>query len=138
VQHAVAAARLAVRRGFWVAAADVAERIVWATGLVRGLSPEQACDRVNLLVGTSLATQESVPAAFALLSTLPDDPWPATLLAASVGGDCDTIAAITGAIAGACHGVQAFPADSRATVARVNHLGLDAVADELLKLREQG
>jgi len=135
VALAVTAARQAVRRGFWVAAADVAERIVWATDLVRGMSPEQACERVNLLVGTSLATQESVPAAFALLSVLPDDPWHATLLAASVGGDCDTIAAITGAIAGACHGVDAFPADTRVTVARVNHLDLDTVADQLLELR---
>ena len=137
VEHAVAAARLAVRRGYWVAAADVAERIVWATGLVHGMTPEQACDRVNLLVGTSLATQESVPAAFALLATLPNDPWSATLLAASVGGDCDTIAAITGSIAGACHGVHAFPAESRATVAGVNHLDLDTVADELLVLRRK-
>jgi ADP-ribosylglycohydrolase len=135
VALAVAAARQAVRRGFWVAAADVAERIVWATDLVRGMSPEQACERVNLLVGTSLATQESVPAAFALLSALQDDPWQATLLAASVGGDCDTIAAITGAIAGACHGVDAFPADARTTVARVNHLDLDTVAGQLLELR---
>jgi len=137
VALAVEAARRAVRRGFWVAAADVAERIIWATELVRGASAEQASERVNLLVGTSLATQESVPAAFALLSALQDDPWQATLLAASVGGDCDTIAAMTGAIAGACHGVDAFPADARATVARVNDLDLDTVADRLLKLREQ-
>ena len=135
VALAATAARQAVRRGFWVAAADVAERIVWATDLVRGASPEQACERVNLLVGTSLATQESVPAAFALLSAFQDDPWQATLLAASVGGDCDTIAALTGAVAGACHGVDAFPADARATVARVNRLDLDTVADQLLELR---
>jgi ADP-ribosylglycohydrolase len=136
VEFAVAAARVAVRRGFWVAAADVAERILWATELVRGADAEEACDRVGLLVGTSLATQESVPAAFALLSTRQDDPWHATLLAASVGGDCDTIAAITGAIAGACHGVDAFPADARATVAHVNRLDLDTLADELLVLRK--
>ena len=135
VEFAVAAARAAVRRGFWVAAADVAERIVWAAGLVRGMSPEQACDRVYLLVGTSLSTQESVPAAFALLAALPDDPWQATRLSASVGGDCDTIAAITGAITGACHGADAFPADARATVTSVNHLDLDTVADQLLALR---
>ena len=136
VEFAVAAARRAVRRGFWVAAADVAERIVWATDLVRGASVEQACERVNLLVGTSLATQESVPAAFALLAVSPDDPWLATRLAASIGGDCDTIAAMTGAIAGAGHGVEAFPADARETVVRVNRLDLDAVADQLLELRE--
>jgi ADP-ribosylglycohydrolase len=35
VEVAVSAARLAAGLGHWVAAADVAERIVWATGLVR-------------------------------------------------------------------------------------------------------
>ena len=137
IELAVIAARQAAKRGFWVAAADVAERIVWATQLVRGADVEQACERVNLLVGTSLATQESVPAAFALLATSPDDPWQATRLAASIGGDCDTIAAITGAIAGACHGAESFPSDARATVTDVNHLSLDAVTTQLLKLRER-
>jgi ADP-ribosylglycohydrolase len=137
IELAVIAARQAVKRGFWVAAADVAERIVWATQLIRGADVEQACERVNLLVGTSLATQESVPAAFALLATSPNDPWQATRLAASIGGDCDTIAAITGAIAGACHGAESFPSDARATVTDVNHLNLDAVATQLLKLRER-
>ncbi len=119
-----------------MAAADVAERIVWATGLVRGLTEAQVCERVYALVGTSLATQESVPAAFAVLAACPDDPWRAALLAASVGGDCDTIAAIAGAVGGACHGVDAFPADARETLARVNPtLQLDATAAALLELR---
>jgi ADP-ribosylglycohydrolase len=137
VELAVAAARQAVKRGFWVAAADVAERIVWATQLVRGADVEQASERVNFLVGTSLATQESVPAAFALLATAPNDPWQATRLAASIGGDCDTIAAITGAIAGACHGAESFPPDARTTVTTVNHLNLNTVATQLLTLRER-
>jgi ADP-ribosylglycohydrolase len=57
------------------------------------------------------------------------------LLAASVGGDCDTIAAIAGAIGGACHGADAFPAEARATLDRVNKLDLDATATALLTLR---
>ena len=65
------------------------------------------------LVGTSLAAQESVPAAFAVLAASPGDPWLACRLAASLGGDCDTIAAMAGAIGGACHGVEAFPAAAR-------------------------
>ena len=138
VAAAVPAARLAVRRGYWVAAADVAERIVWGTtDLVRGLAEEEACERVALLIGTSLATQESVPAAFALLTIAQDDPWRAVLLAASVGGDCDTIAAIVGAIAGACHGLDAFPPEARATVAKVNRLDVETTADRLISLREQ-
>ena len=137
VDAAVAAARIAVRRGFWVAAADVAERIIWATDLVRGRSDEEACERISSLVGTSLATQESVPAAFALLAVAPNDPWRTVRLAASIGGDCDTIAAIAGAITGACHDLDAFPAEARATVAKVNNLNLETTADKLLALRER-
>ncbi|MEP7025670.1 MAG: ADP-ribosylglycohydrolase family protein, partial [Actinomycetota bacterium] len=93
-----AAAALASRRGRWVAAADVAARITWATGLMTGLGHGAAIDVIVTLVGTSLATQESVPAAFAVLATSPDDPWLACRLAASLGGDSDTIGAMAGAI----------------------------------------
>jgi ADP-ribosylglycohydrolase len=86
------------------------------------------------LVGTSLAAQESVPAAFAVANGF-GEPWMVVRVAASVGGDTDTIAAIAGAVVGACHGVDAFPADVRRTVSAVNGLELESLADELLKVR---
>jgi ADP-ribosylglycohydrolase len=135
---AIAAASLATGRGHWVAAADIAARIRWAAGLTAGLAPEAVLDIVPTLVGTSLASQESVPAAFAILAAAPDDPWLACRLAASAGGDTDTIAAMAGAVAGACHGVAAFPAEARRTVAEVNGLRLDEVAAGLLALRAAG
>jgi ADP-ribosylglycohydrolase len=131
---AAAAARVAAGRGHWVAGADVAARIQWATGLVAGRDQAEAADLIYTLVGTSLATQESVPAAFAVLAAVPDDPWQACLLAASLGGDCDTIAAIAGAVAGACHGVAAFPPRALAVV-DAHGLGLAALADDLYALR---
>jgi ADP-ribosylglycohydrolase len=135
VSSAAAAAARAAQRGHWVAGADVGSRITWAAGLVTGLGLAEAMDVVYRLAGTSLATQESVPAAFAMCAASPDDPWLACRAAASVGGDCDTIAAMTGAICGACHGVDAFPASALSTVARVNNLGLEALADDLLAVR---
>jgi len=139
---AVAAAQRAARRGHWVAAADVAARITWATGLAAelagrpgGLDAGAVIAAVYTLVGTSLATQESVPAAFAVLAACPDEPWLACRIAASLGGDCDTIAAMTGAIGGACHGLAAFPESARATVAEVNDLHLDQLAADLLAVR---
>jgi ADP-ribosylglycohydrolase len=135
ISRAVAAAASAADRGHWTAGADVAARITWATGLVAGLPQHQVLGTVYRLVGTSLATQESVPAAFAVAAALPGDPWLACRLAASLGGDCDTIAAMTGAICGACHGVAAFPAAARETVARVNGLGFGPLADDLLAIR---
>jgi ADP-ribosylglycohydrolase len=131
---AVQAARIAVGRGHWVAGADVAARIEWAKSLVAGRDEAEAAELIYTLVGTSLATQESVPAVFAVLAAVPDDPWQACLLAASLGGDCDTIAAMAGGVAGACHGVGAFPADAVAVI-DAQGLGLAALADDLYALR---
>jgi ADP-ribosylglycohydrolase len=87
------------------------------------------------LVGASLATQESVPAAFAVLALHPGDPWQACLTAASLGGDSDTIAAMTGAIAGACHGMDCWPHAAVRTVCEINNLDLEKLAENLLALR---
>jgi len=133
--RAVAAAQHAAGRGHWVAAADVAARIRWAAGLAAGLAPEAAGSVIYTLVGTGLATQESVPAAFGVLAACPDDPWLACRVAASLGGDCDTIAAMAGAIAGACHGAAALPSGARRTVDEVNGLRLAETAAALLALR---
>ena len=131
---AVQAARIAAERGHWVAGADVAARIEWATRLVAGRDETEATELIYTLVGTSLATQESVPAAFAVLAVMPGDPWRACLLAASLGGDCNTIAAMAGAVAGACHGVESFPPDAIAVI-DAHGLGLADLADDLVALR---
>ena len=133
---AVRAARIAAGHGHWVAGADVAARIEWAVGLVAGRPPDEAAELIYTLVGTSLATQESVPAAFAVLAALPADPWRACRLAASLGGDCDTIAAMAGAVTGACHGVGSFPTEAIAVI-DAQDLGLPELADDLLALRER-
>jgi ADP-ribosylglycohydrolase len=143
----IQAASSAARRGHWVAGADVAARIEWATGLVTGRAQAdwesggesggeaEAAGLIYTLVGTSLATQESVPAAFAVLAAVPADPWRACRMAASLGGDSDTIAAMTGAIAGACHGAGSFPPEAIAAI-DAQGLGLAALAGELLALRD--
>ena len=132
----IQAAGIAACRGHWVAGADVAARIEWATSLVAGQDQEVAANLVYRIVGTSLATQESVPAAFAVLAAVPADPWRACRMAASLGGDSDTIAAMTGAIAGACHGAGSFPPEAIAAI-DAQGLGLAALAGELLALRDR-
>jgi sugar/nucleoside kinase (ribokinase family) len=131
---AVEAAHLAAGRGHWVAGADVAARLDWAAHLVAGVELQTAIEAIVTLVGTSLASQESVPAAFAVVAAVPDDPWLAVRVAASLGGDTDTIAAMVGAMTGAIFGVDAWPAMARRTV-DANGLHLPELADELLGLR---
>src|SRR5262249_34287434 len=89
------------------------------------------------LVGTSVATQESVPAALALASLMEsDDAWPVVCAAASLGGDSDTIAAMAGAVCGSVAGEAAFPEPARAEPAAANRgLDLASLADELVAVR---
>ncbi|MCG7208436.1 ADP-ribosylglycohydrolase family protein [Streptomyces arenae] len=135
VTAAVTAARAGGRRGHWVAGADIAARIEWARELVRGLPEAEALDRVVSLVGTSVASQESVPAAFAVLALADGDPWRAALLAANLGGDSDTIGAIAGAVAGSVAGLRALPADAVRTLRTVNALDLEPLTTRLLTHR---
>jgi ADP-ribosylglycohydrolase len=135
VELAAEAASIGAHRGNWVAAADVAARIRWATSLADPAHPERSLTDISDLIGTSLATQESVPAAFGILCTFPGDGWAAVAAAASLGGDTDTVAAMVGAIAGAVYGPGAFPAEAWQFVARVNGLEVDSIARELLALR---
>src|SRR5438132_232425 len=77
-------------------------------------------------------------AAFALLRAARDGgAWRGCLLAASLGGDSDTIAAITGAIAGSCQGIGAFPNDALDVVKTVNSLELEPLCEQLLLLRTE-
>ena len=135
VTAAVEAARVGATRGYWVAAADVASRIRLAIDLADPADVDGSLTRLYEIIGTSLATQESVPVAFGILATFPDDPWSAVCSAASLGGDSDTVAAMAGAIGGALQGTAGFPAAARETVAAVNSLELETVADRLLAFR---
>ncbi|MEU2617760.1 ADP-ribosylglycohydrolase family protein [Streptomyces sp. NPDC007157] len=135
VRAAVTAARAGAGRGHWIAGADIAARIEWAWQLVRDLPEAEALDRVVALVGTSVASQESVPAAFAVLALADGDPWRTALLAANLGGDSDTIGAIAGAVAGSVAGLRALPADAVRTLRTVNSLELESLTARLLTFR---
>ncbi len=115
------------------------ERIALATRGARRLAAASgtgaALAWVEATIGTSLATEESVPAAFAVAALSPDDAWAAAWLGARLGGDADTIAAIAAAMVGACTGAHALPADAVSTVVAVNALDLPPLVEALLALR---
>lgn len=132
---AESAATAGASRGHWVAGADIATRIRWARGVVSQVDVAEAVDLTSDLIGTSVASQESVPAAFAVLELVGDDPWNACLLAANLGGDCDTIGAMAGAVSGAAAGLSGLPADAVATLRSVNDLDVESLVERLLALR---
>ncbi|TVQ57526.1 MAG: ADP-ribosylglycohydrolase [Rhodobacteraceae bacterium] len=129
---ALAAAVEGQRRGFAAGAPDMAARIEAALTLAMGPAAPEA---FAAQVGTSVASHESVPAAFGIVRLAGGDVWRAAVLAANVGDDTDTIGAIAGAMAGACAGAAALPGDKLATLRAANDLPVEALADGLLALR---
>ncbi len=116
VDQAVEAARLGARHGHGTRSPDIAARIGWARELVRRRPEVEALRLVADLVGTGVASQESVPCAFALLELSDGDPWRAAIHAANLGGDSDTIGAIAAGMAGACSGASRLPQDKVAAL----------------------
>lgn len=60
-------------------------------------------------LGNRASAITSVPAALYAVLAHPDSFRDAVVYAVSLGGDTDTIGAMAGAVAGACHGVEAIP-----------------------------
>jgi ADP-ribosylglycohydrolase len=135
VEAAVETAEYGQTLGHYVPSASVATRIVWALETVRGKPWSEAANLLERLIGLGVETVEAVPAAFAILSLSPEDPWTVACRAASLGGDSDTIGAIATAMAGALAGVEVIPPYARDAVERANHLNLVQRAMALWALR---
>ncbi len=120
------------KRGAWTPEPDV----VAATRRAMQLVANPASSSLECLVeqvGTSVASAQAIPMAFALLAR---NPSPQALLdAANLGGDTDTIGAIAGAILGAALGFEVFVGRGLAQVESVSGLHLTEAATALLSLR---
>jgi len=126
--------------GNWIAGARIPPRLRWVRTLAAQTAPDDLPGQLCDLVGTSTASQESVIAAFGLahgVAAQKTDPLTAVCMAASLGGDTDTIAAILGAMLGAVGGVDIWPEAMRARLRTVNRLDLDPLVDRLLTLRRR-
>ena len=132
-------ARQAEGHGHWIAGGRISTRISWARTLSVGSGDKALfAELLYELIGTSVASQESVVVSFALAQQVAVgdmNAFEALCLAASLGGDTDTIAAILGAMLGACLGMQCWPAAMIEQIKAVNGLDLQPLVEDLLKMR---
>lgn len=120
-------------RGAWSPEPDVV--VATHRALKLAAQPSSSPQWLAEQIGTSVASAQAIPMAFALLAR---DPSPRALLeAANLGGDTDTIGAIAGAILGASLGVEVFEGYGLAQVEQVSQLELPSVATDLLALRDR-
>ena len=142
LEHALNAgtemAYIAEHHGHWVAGGRIGPRIRWARHASHECNPDNLGDLLYDVIGTSVASQESVVAAFALAQRVASgslSSFNALCIAASIGGDTDTIAGILGAMLGACAGLEQWPQALIQQVKEVNKLQLEPLVEHLLILR---
>ena len=117
---------LGVRHGRTVAAPRVSDRIELAVDEARAAGDlDEALDRIESAVGTSMFAFESVPAAVGALVARRGEPLEVVRAAILLGGDTDTIAAMAGALAGALHGYAALEPGVRARLDLLLEDGLE-------------
>jgi poly(ADP-ribose) glycohydrolase ARH3 len=69
----------------------------------------ELAEAVTAVLGNDTRAFQSVPAALYCFLATPDEPETSVMTAVGLGGDTDTIAAMTGALAGAYRGARAWP-----------------------------
>lgn len=89
------------------------------------------------MVGVDLIVAESVAVAIAIVKLACGDPVKAAIYSANIGGDTDTIGAISGAICGAWKGISVFPTSWLIHLEMVNHIGLPMLAKQTTLLVEK-
>lgn len=99
-----------------------------AIGIV-GSHGEEVLDQLKYFYGTGVETVESVPAVLAVITLAQGDPLTAISIAAELGADTDTIAAICGAICGCMH--PDFPEEMICQLEEVNQLDFENLAQRL-------
>ena len=132
IEAALAGATEGERRGKWIYAPGIADRIRLAIDIAdRCVSAREFATTISRVVGTGEPCTESVPAAIAAAHFAKGDPAVAIELCANARGDTDTTAAMAGGICGAFSGSQKVPADWRNLVGTVNGLDVAEWTDKL-------
>lgn len=124
-------------RGVQTVAASVAARAKLAVELARSEAADaEFLESLYDQVGAWVTTTESVAAAVGILVRAKADPVTAAVLSANLGGDTDTIGAMSTGMAGAFAGIDAIPPETVDQLSDTNGIAPQAMARQLLRLRK--
>ena len=138
VDAAKEGAELGAKRGTKGYCPSVAKRIDLAVQLTKADKSKAAIQRdIYDLIGTYLPSYEIVPAAIGAFILEKGEVEAGILTAVNIGGDCDTLGAITGGLVGTLRGFKAFPPLYNEKIEAVNNFGLRKIAEDYLATIQQ-
>jgi len=129
------AAEIGAQYGNVVSAPDIPTRIRFICDMIKLTdNHERTLDKVYEMFGGGDLAADSVPVAIGMFVLGKGNPKIVNEFAVNLGGDCDTNAAIAGAMAGAYSGVDAVPQAWRRKVDEMNQDNLAEIARQLIEL----
>lgn len=112
--------------------ASIQKRTELALKIVRsGKNEKEIWQDLYDYVGAGVAISESVPTSLALVVYYNGNPLKTAEAAANIGGDCDTVGAIAGAMAGAYSGFEIFPPQIIEQLSLVNNVDFKLYAKKM-------
>ena len=112
--------------------ASIEKRIEFAIKLVSSKKCEKEIwQDLYDYIGSGVAITESVPTAIALVYYYKGNPLLTAYGSANMGGDCDTVGAIAGGIAGSFSGVHIFPEKIIQKLSSVNKIDFKKYAENI-------
>lgn len=100
-------------------------------------SGSELLDFLYNIYGTGLESEDICPAVFGIFMYAKKDVWQAISLGASLGGDTDTVAALSGALCCAYSGVHNIPSVVLSAVIDANHLDFKALSSAVAPFWQQ-
>lgn len=123
-------------RGYKVCSPSVARRIRLAAKIAgQEKKPAEILKDLYEIIGTGLASAESIPAALGILALGRGNPVLCARYGANIGGDTDTIGAMACGICGAYMGDGIFDEQEIRLLEKVNGINFDQLTDMLLSLK---
>jgi len=134
IMKALEAAELGMSRGNIWYGASIIERTKLALQIVsKDADREDIMKELYDIIGAGVQVSETVPTCLAITKLTNGDVVEGIQTAVNLGGDCDTIAAITGSICGAISGVDRIPEAWIEILEKVNPYDFDEYTEKLFR-----
>ena len=132
IYGAVRGEEIGTAHGKRLANPSVVKRIFLALEIADKSDDIWSCAReLTDIIGSGLSAAEAVPCAFGLLKAAKGDGKKAILAGVNIGNDTDTVATITGSIAGTLYGPHLFEERYQRKIEEANGFDLRKLAEEL-------
>ena len=135
VKETMRAAEIGKQYGYPIVSPSISRRVEFVYDIVKKSSDDKETmkELYNYFGGGDLAA-ESIPVAIGLFALGKGNVKLVNEYCVNFGGDCDTNAAMAGAMAGAYSGIEAVPVEWRETIKKVNGVDFEEFAKQIINL----